>query len=110
VVARGVEHADHVFHLAAQVAVTTSLESPREDFEVNAGGTLRVLEAARARKSPPTVFFTSTNKVYGALGWLALLQEAGGYTPRLAPLRAHGVSESAPLDFHSPYGCSKGCG
>jgi CDP-paratose 2-epimerase len=107
---RAIEHADHVFHFAAQVAVTTSLESPREDFDVNAGGTLRVLEAVRARKNPPSLFFTSTNKVYGALDWLALERGDGGYTPQSDAMRAHGISESAPLDFHSPYGCSKGCG
>lgn len=109
VVRRAVADADHVFHFAAQVAVTTSLDNPREDFDVNAGGTLRVLEAARARKSPPSVFFTSTNKVYGALGWLTLERGADGYAPELEQARAHGISEGAALDFHSPYGCSKGC-
>jgi CDP-paratose 2-epimerase len=108
-VRHAVEHVDHVFHFAAQVAVTTSLERPQEDFDVNAGGTLRVLEAARARKQPPTVFFTSTNKVYGALGWLGLEQGPAGYRPKLEPIRSRGISESSPLDFHSPYGCSKGC-
>jgi CDP-paratose 2-epimerase len=109
-VQRAVAHADHVFHFAAQVAVTTSLDNPREDFDVNAGGTLRVLEAVRARRKPPTVFFTSTNKVYGALDWLELEHRPGGYAPSLDRIREHGISESAPLDFHSPYGCSKGCG
>ena len=65
VVRQAVEQVDHVFHFAAQVAVTTSLESPRDDFDVNAGGPLRVLEAIRSRKRRrPTLFFTSTNKVY----------------------------------------------
>jgi CDP-paratose 2-epimerase len=109
VVRQAVERADHVFHFAAQVAVTTSLDDPRADFEVNAGGTLRVLEAVRRRKAPPTLFFTSTNKVYGALGWLGLERGPGGYRPTSEPMRSHGVSEGAPLDFHSPYGCSKGC-
>lgn len=107
-VTQAVEQVDHVFHFAAQVAVTTSLDDPRADFEVNAGGTLRVLEAARKRRAPPTVFYTSTNKVYGALGWLGLERGPAGYAPTLEEQRRHGISESAPLDFHSPYGCSKG--
>jgi CDP-paratose 2-epimerase len=106
--ADAVAGADNVFHFAAQVAVTTSLDNPRHDFEVNAGGTLNVLEAVRARRNPPPVFFTSTNKVYGALGWVGLEHSNRGYHPTLSGLRQHGVSESAPLDFHSPYGCSKG--
>jgi CDP-paratose 2-epimerase len=108
-VREAVEAADSVFHFAAQVAVTMSLEAPRDDFDVNAGGTVTVLEAVRARKSPPPVFFTSTNKVYGALGWVGLSQTSRGYQPNASGTREHGVPESAPLDFHSPYGCSKGC-
>jgi CDP-paratose 2-epimerase len=100
---------DNVFHFAAQVAVTTSLATPFEDFDVNATGTLRVLEAARAQPRPPAIFFTSTNKVYGGLGWLPLALGGRGHEPLQPEIRAHGISESAPLDFHSPYGCSKGC-
>jgi CDP-paratose 2-epimerase len=107
-VRHAVRDAHHVFHFAAQVAVTTSLDDPLTDFEVNAGGTLRVLEAVRARHDPPPVFFTSTNKVYGALSWLGLDREDTGYLPKLGQTREHGIGESAPLDFHSPYGCSKG--
>lgn len=103
-----VRDVDNVFHFAAQVAVTTSLEDPIGDFEVNAGGTLRVLEAVRARRNPPAVFFTSTNKVYGALSWLGLGREDAGYFPKLGHVLQHGIGESSPLDFHSPYGCSKG--
>jgi CDP-paratose 2-epimerase len=103
-----VRDVDHVFHFAAQVAVTTSLEHPLADFDVNAGGTLRVLEAVRSQKRPPSIFFTSTNKVYGALHWLALSRSEQGYEPKQPQIREHGVAESAPLDFHSPYGCSKG--
>jgi CDP-paratose 2-epimerase len=103
-----VRDVDNVFHFAAQVAVTTSLEDPVGDFDVNVGGTLRVLEAVRARKNPPAVFFTSTNKVYGALDWLGLARAEGGYEPTLRSVRQYGISERAPLDFHSPYGCSKG--
>jgi CDP-paratose 2-epimerase len=108
VVREAVRNVDNVFHFAAQVAVTTSLEDPLSDFDVNAGGTLRVLEAVRAQPKPPAVFFTSTNKVYGALRWLKLSREDGGYAPTHAMVRSNGIGESAPLDFHSPYGCSKG--
>ena len=99
-----------VFHLAAQSLVRKSYREPVATFRTNVIGLVNVLEAVRARKTPPSVFFTSTNKVYGALDWLALERGPQGYAPKLEPIRAHGVSESAPLDFHSPYGCSKGCG
>jgi CDP-paratose 2-epimerase len=105
---QAVARADSVFHLAAQVAVTTSLRNPLTDFDVNAKGTLRVLEALRARSSPPPLFFTSTNKVYGGLEDLALILGESGYEPADPEARARGISESRPLDFHSPYGCSKG--
>jgi CDP-paratose 2-epimerase len=97
-----------VFHFAAQVAVTTSLEDPREDFAVNALGTLNVLEAARSRPVPPAVIMTSTNKVYGGLEDLALSVQGQRYLPVDAAIAERGVGESRPLDFHSPYGCSKG--
>jgi CDP-paratose 2-epimerase len=101
-----VREAQVVFHMAAQVAVTTSLADPREDFEINVGGAINVLEAARRRRTP--VIFASTNKVYGDLGDIEL--EAGGeaYLPREAVVRNRGISERRPLDFHTPYGCSKG--
>lgn len=102
---RGVEH---VFHLAAQVAVTTSLAEPRRDFDVNAAGTLNLLEAVRAQPRPPGVVFTSTNKVYGALADVPLRLRGTRYEPDTPELAAHGVPESRPLSFHSPYGCSKG--
>jgi CDP-paratose 2-epimerase len=104
-----VSEADNVFHFAAQVAVTTSLLEPLLDFDVNARGTLNVLEAVRARREPPAVFFTSTNKVYGGLSQLSLSATERGYLPLEAGVQAHGVGEDTPLDFHSPYGCSKGC-
>jgi CDP-paratose 2-epimerase len=87
--------------------VTTSLTDPRHDFEVNIGGTLNLLEAIRARENPPSLLFTSTNKVYGGLYDLALEKSGTRYQPLDAALRT-GVSEERPLDFHSPYGCSKG--
>jgi CDP-paratose 2-epimerase len=107
-VARAVERADEIYHFAAQVAVTTSLESPLEDFEVNARGTLNVLEAVRRRRPAPPLIFTSTNKVYGALEDISLLKTARRYVPVTPQVRDNGIAESRPLDFHSPYGCSKG--
>lgn len=96
-----------VFHLAAQVAVTTSLADPIEDFEVNARGTLNLLEALRAQPSAAPLVFTSTNKVYGALEDLALTRRDRRYEVTHVD-SASGIDESRPLDFHSPYGCSKG--
>jgi CDP-paratose 2-epimerase len=107
-VALAVARARQVFHFAAQVAVTTSLVDPLEDFSVNAQGTLNVLEAIRAQPTPPPIVMTSTNKVYGGLGDVALTREGRHYAPCAAHLRARGISEAQPLDFHSPYGCSKG--
>jgi CDP-paratose 2-epimerase len=107
-VERAVAGAAQVFHFAAQVAVTTSLQRPQEDFSINAQGTLNVLEAIRAQPKPPPLVMTSTNKVYGGLGDIQLVAEGRCYMPRDAALRARGVSEARPLDFHSPYGCSKG--
>jgi CDP-paratose 2-epimerase len=96
---------DAVFHFAAQVAVTESLTDPRLDFDVNVRGTINVLEAIRATRHRPPLFFTSTNKVYGSLGELSLVKTLEGYR---SPVRPDGIDESQPLDFHSPYACSKG--
>lgn len=98
-----------VFHFAAQVAVTTSLDDPISDFEVNAHGTLNLLEEIRTRKDPPGLIFTSTNKVYGALADLELERRQTRYAPTHRATEQFGISERRPLDFHSPYGCSKGC-
>lgn len=96
---------DAVLHLAAQVAVTTSVTDPRHDFEVNAYGTFNVLEAVR-RHSPRSGFiYASTNKVYGGLEHHRVVERDGRYDFADLP---GGVNESEPLDFHSPYGCSKG--
>jgi CDP-paratose 2-epimerase len=95
-----------IYHLAAQVAVTSSIEDPIQDFEVNTCGTMNVLEAARASGKKPFVLFTSTNKVYGALDSLQVVADGTHY--RAENRDFHGVNELEPLDFHSPYGCSKG--
>lgn len=99
---------EHVVHLAAQVAVTSSLIDPLVDFESNALGTLNVLEAARSLARPPSLVFTSTNKVYGALDDIELRAEGRRYLPANERIRRRGIDEDRPLDFHSPYGCSKG--
>jgi CDP-paratose 2-epimerase len=106
--ASAVARSSEVYHFAAQVAVTTSLEDPVSDFAVNARGTLNLLEALRALPKPPPLLYTSTNKVYGGLADLQLVRRGERYEPRDTEVREHGVSESRPLDFHSPYGCSKG--
>jgi len=103
-----VARAGAVFHLAAQVAVTTSLVDPLHDFAVNAGGTLTLLEAVRNRRNPPPLLFTSTNKVYGKLPGVSFATDGERYVPRDALLAGGGVAEEQPLDFASPYGCSKG--
>ncbi len=96
---------DAVLHLAAQVAVTTSIRNPREDFEINALGTLNLLEAVRL-KSPESFFiYASTNKVYGKMEDVIVVERDDRYEYRDLP---NGVSEQRPLDFHSPYGCSNG--
>jgi len=103
-----VRGAKQVFHFAAQVAVTTSLLNPIEDFEINARGTLNVLEAIRAQPNPPPLLFTSTNKVYGGLEDLEFIKDGPRYAPADPSVRLQGLSEARPLDFKSPYGCSKG--
>jgi CDP-paratose 2-epimerase len=105
VVAEAAADADAIFHLAAQVAVTDSVRDPRNDFEVNALGTLNVLEGARLSGRQPLVVYTSTNKVYGGLDDLEVV---GSETRYELPALAGGVPETRPVDFHSPYGCSKG--
>ncbi len=100
--------ADVVLHLAAQVAVTTSVADPRTDFEINALGTFNVLEAVRTQAGGrPAVFYSSTNKVYGNLEHVRVVERDGRYAYEDRPF---GVDENEPLDFHSPYGCSKGAG
>ncbi|HEY6351914.1 MAG TPA: GDP-mannose 4,6-dehydratase [Candidatus Angelobacter sp.] len=101
---RAVAEATEIYQFAAQVAVTTSISDPRLDFEVNVGGTFNILDAARKSGHQPFILFTSTNKVYGELGFGPPTVSKTRY---IYP-QHEGVSESQPLDFHSPYGCSKG--
>ncbi len=100
-----VEGKDVVFHFAGQVAVTTSVENPREDFEANAMGALNILEAIRLSKSRPIIIYSSTNKVYGELKDIEIIEKKTRYEFKNLPF---GISETHCLDFHSPYGCSKG--
>ncbi len=104
---RAAEGVQRLYHLAGQVAVTTSVRNPRKDFEENALGTFNVLEAARQVGDDPVVIYASTNKVYGSMEQIAVVEEPTRY--RYADLE-HGIPETFPLDFHSPYGCSKGTG
>ncbi|HXT13592.1 MAG TPA: NAD-dependent epimerase/dehydratase family protein [Candidatus Angelobacter sp.] len=106
---KAVQNASQIFHFAAQVAVTTSLDDPIDDFDVNARGTLNLLEAMRSLDEPPPLIFTSTNKVYGEMREVSLRIDNGRYEPEDAQVREHGFSEDRCLHFHSPYGCSKGC-
>ena len=99
--------ADVIVHLAGQVAVTTSVTNPRDDFKANALGTFNALEAARDSERDPVFLYASTNKVYGGMEEVALAEEPTRW--RYADLE-HGCPETQPLDFHSPYGCSKGAG
>ena len=103
-VERAVQPATEIYNFAAQVAVTTSVANPREDFEINALGTLNILEAARRSGRQPFLLFTSTNKVYGKLNSKRLALTGRRY----CALDQNGVDESQPLDLCSPYGCSKG--
>jgi CDP-paratose 2-epimerase len=97
--------ADRVLHLAGQVAVTTSVTDPREDFEINALGTFNVLEALRKTGISAPMLYSSTNKVYGEMTDVGVVEQQERYGYRTLPA---GVSENRNLDFHSPYGCSKG--
>jgi CDP-paratose 2-epimerase len=99
--------ADRIVHLAAQVAVTTSVTDPTTDFEINAGGTFNTLEAARASGRKPAFLYASTNKVYGGMEDVQVVELENRFDYQDLP---DGASELQPLDFHSPYGCSKGAG
>ncbi len=100
-----VKNVDVVLHLAAQVAVTTSVVNPREDFEINALGTFNMLELMRLSKSGAKFIYSSTNKVYGEMEDVLVIEKKTRYAYKGLP---NGASEERTLDFHSPYGCSKG--
>ena len=99
--------AKRIVHLAAQVAVTTSVTDPRNDFQINSLGTFNTLEAARASGNNPSFVYSSTNKVYGGMEDVKVVELETRYDYANLP---DGASENQPLDFHSPYGCSKGSG
>ena len=103
-VERAVRSATEIYHFAAQAAVTTSITDPRMDFDINLGGTFNILEAVRRSGHRPFLLFTSTNKVYGELRGRAVVATRS----RCRFADGNGVAEDQPLDFHSPYGCSKG--
>jgi CDP-paratose 2-epimerase len=101
-----IDASDVIYHLASQVAVTTSIRNPVDDFETNVIGTINILEAIRASRGDQILIYASTNKVYGDMEHLVISDEPStGYRYRDLPA---GINEDAPLDFHSPYGCSKG--
>jgi CDP-paratose 2-epimerase len=101
---------DVIFHLAGQVAMTTSMQSPRRDFEINVLGSINVLEAVRQytpqNGSKTAIIYASSNKVYGNLDHLDLVEAPTRYQPRDPAQR--GVDETTAIEFHTPYGCSKG--
>ena len=102
-----------IFHLAGQVAMTTSMQSPRRDFEINVLGSINVLEAVRMHSSHTAIVYASSNKVYGKLDYLDLIETETRYAPRAYVLHREdptfaSVDESTPIEFHTPYGCSKG--
>jgi CDP-paratose 2-epimerase len=104
---RAAEGARRIYHLAGQVAVTTSVTDPRQDFLDNALGTFNALESARLVGDDPIFLYASTNKVYGGMEGVAIVEEQNRYAYADFP---QGISETTNLDFHSPYGCSKGAG
>jgi CDP-paratose 2-epimerase len=107
-VRRAVRNASAVFHFAAQTAVTTSLSTPKHDFDINALGTVTLLEELRLLRDPIPLVFTSTNKVYGDLDRLALRLQGSRWMPQHPDVAGYGIDETWPLQFRSPYGCSKG--
>ena len=105
---QALEGASAVYHFAAQVAVTDSLRNPSDDFDINARGTLNLLEEIRRLDERPAMLFTSTNKVYGSLQDIELWNSGERYEPVDLEIQGAGISERRCLEFHSPYACSKG--
>lgn len=99
------EKPDVIFHLAGQVAMTTSINSPRFDFEINVAGSFNLLDSVRKYSPDSAVIYSSTNKVYGDLEWTDYTENDSRYIAEKFP---NGFPETITLDFHSPYGCSKG--
>ena len=99
------EQPDVIFHLAGQVAMTTSISNPRLDFEINAMGTFNLLDSIRKYSPDTMILYSSSNKVYGDFEDLTFEEKETRYTCKEYP---NGFGESLPLNFHSPYGCSKG--
>jgi CDP-paratose 2-epimerase len=97
---------NYIFHLAGQVAMTTSISNPRMDFETNGIGTFNLCDAVRKYSPQSTILYSSTNKVYGDFEYLHFKEKDTRYVCEEYP---EGFPESISLDFHSPYGCSKGC-
>ena len=108
VVRRALQDVDQVFHFAAQVAVTTSVTDPVADYGVNLGGTMTLLEELRRLDDAPPLLFTSTNKVYGKCKGIEVVERGDRYEPSDETVRTYGIGEDQPLQFASPYGCSKG--
>ncbi|MBP6942662.1 MAG: GDP-mannose 4,6-dehydratase [Candidatus Buchananbacteria bacterium] len=106
--AQAVAAHDAVLHLAAQVAVTTSVTDPTTDFMINALGTFNVLEAIRLSPNRPPIIYSSTNKVYGGLEARPVVEAETRYQFAESNCQQFGIPETEQLDFHSPYGCSKG--
>jgi len=96
---------DVIIHLAGQVAMTVSITDPRKDFEINVLGTINILESVRNYCPDTIIIYSSSNKVYGDLNKLDLVEEELRYTPKIS---ISGINETAPIEFHTPYGCSKG--
>lgn len=107
-ISMAVRGSSQVFHFAAQVAVTGSVRDTVADFEINARGTLNILEALRRTREAPPLLFTSTNKVYGSLKHVELFVSSKRFQPQDPKVLKHGFDETTPLDFQTPYGCSKG--
>jgi CDP-paratose 2-epimerase len=107
---RSVAQAEEIFHFAAQVAVTSSIDEPFNDFDVNLRGTVMLLDMIRRKRkeNPPRLIFTSTNKVYGRLSNLPLRETKSRYEVTSPEVEQYGINENSKLEFCSPYGCSKG--
>lgn len=105
---KSVNQASEVYHFCAQVAVTSAVTDPQHDFDINLKGTFSLLEAIRQSEHQPPLIFTSTNKVYGNLQEVKMQEDQTRFIPANQDIRNSGINEEAPLEFHSPYGCSKG--